>query len=593
MARQDDLPITERHVPHAVPHIPARSPHHLRSVDNQSCPMSFEQKSTILVILALLAGPATIRPTLAADAVQLTARRTAGQLTSVDYQIKLGGELKVNAGGKEITRQPIKVDADLEYHERILAIDEKLTPRRSIRHYITADARIDAGGRPSTSTLDAGRRLIVHQLGDQNRTMFSPLGPLLRDQLELIEVPGNSLTLDALLPGKSLNIGDHWTHGEDVVAALLGLEVVTSSDLQSKLVRREGDEVVLEAQGKVEGAMGGVFTQLKIEARYRFHTKHGWVSFFVMDIEEDRSIGHVSPGYDIAARVQVAVTPLAADDPELADDRLSKLTLTSTASMELLDYRSTEGGFQFHHDRKWHIMFDRSDTTVLRMVDQGELVAQCNISSLSDLETGKRRDLEGFQADIKTALADVIGDVVEAEHYQTDAGLDVLRVVVSGKVDELPLRWIYYHVSDDDGRRVAYVVTLEPKLDERLADSDRQFVEQLRFTSRPESVLAAQQGGEEAADSPAKETEDGLEHSPEAGPAAEVEADHQPHPSKEPESDTVASESRPATDVKQQLSQAPEPTAVENKDESSATARRTTNVKLPSHVGAIRGRLRR
>ena len=63
----------------------------------------------------------------------------------------------------------------------------------------------------------------------------------------------------------------------------------------------------------------------------------------------------------------------------------------------------------------------------------------------------------------------------------------MLRVVVSGvahgKPAEVPIRWIYYHLADRQGRQAAFTFTVEQELLDRFADADRPIVQSLRFES--------------------------------------------------------------------------------------------------------------
>ena len=43
---------------------------------------------------------------------------------------------------------------------------------------------------------------------------------------------------------------------------------------------------------------------------------------------------------------------------------------------------------------------------VLRFVDSGDLLAQCNISDLTPLPTGKQVGLEAFQQDVRRAIGE-------------------------------------------------------------------------------------------------------------------------------------------------------------------------------------------
>ena len=49
------------------------------------------------------------------------------------------------------------------------------------------------------------------------------------------------------------------------------------------------------------------------------------------------------------------------------------------------------------------------------------------------------------------------------------------------KATEVPIRWIYYHVADRQGRQVALTFTIEQERAEQFADADREIVRSLRF----------------------------------------------------------------------------------------------------------------
>ena len=75
-------------------------------------------------------------------------------------------------------------------------------------NYRRADAaiRIDKDG--VKPTLTSNRCLVGVKVEGSTVTMFSPEGPLSRDELDLIDLQGNSLLLDRLLPLERVAIGD-------------------------------------------------------------------------------------------------------------------------------------------------------------------------------------------------------------------------------------------------------------------------------------------------------------------------------------------------------------------------------------------------
>ena len=140
------------------------------------------------------------------------------------------------------------------------------------------------------------------------------------------------------------------------------------------------------------------------------------------------------------------------------------------------------------------MMVDRHDVTILRLIDQGELIAQCNTSSLPEFAAGKRVQLPEFQADIERVGQD-LGQFVEASQQQSEGGLRVLRAVVSGLASELPIQWVYYHISDDRGRQAALVFTMDAKVVEKFAGADQAMVGSLEPTdSAPPYSLTRRPG---------------------------------------------------------------------------------------------------
>ncbi|MCH9007895.1 hypothetical protein IIA29_07795 [candidate division KSB1 bacterium] len=107
---------------------------------------------------------------------------------------------------------------------------------------------------------------------------------------------------------------------------------------------------------------------------------------------------------------------------------------------------------------------------VLRMVDRGELLAQCNLSALPKVK--KPVTLAEFQRDVERSLGNNFGRFVSAAQNVNESGYAVFRVVVRGTVSQLPIQWIYYLVQDRRGHRVSLAFTLEQSLRERFAEAD-------------------------------------------------------------------------------------------------------------------------
>ena len=117
-------------------------------------------------------------------------------------------------------------------------------------------------------------------------------------------------------------------------------------------------------------------------------------------------------------------------------------------------------------------MNETADSLAMRLVDRGELVAQCNVTTLAPVKPGGQATLEKFQQDIERSLAKSFRRFLAASQSENDLGYTIYRVAAEGAVDELPIQWNYYLVADRQGRQTVFAFTLESDLVERLGAAD-------------------------------------------------------------------------------------------------------------------------
>ncbi len=329
------------------------------------------------------AAPKNTPPKNAAQ-VELKPLISAGDLQQVKLLFELDGNITLKAESAGPVTTPVKVKAQLSYVERTLeaAIPQKTTWSPSaVRYYETAQASITFREGVVQPTLRSDRRIVaVSAASSHDVALFSPLGPLNRDELDLIDVPANSLLIDGLLPWRAVSVGESWKASSDLLPALLGLDAVSNQTVMCKLDRVERNMAVIHATGSVSGASGGVSSEMAIAAKFTFDLTRKRTTWFAMSIKERRSVGHAQPGIEATARIQMTLTPRSTV-PTLHRDILADLNLKADAASRLLEFRSPSGGFELLLDRNWHVMIERQDVSILRLVDRGDLLAQCNISA--------------------------------------------------------------------------------------------------------------------------------------------------------------------------------------------------------------------
>ena len=429
--------------------------------------------------IALLLALTSARP-CAAQVVDLRPAPPASGHQQVRVVLEVEGKLKLNPDGKEVQHVPMKATAELQYVERTLHAAKGTTNLRAARYYQKAEAKIKLRETDLTNALRDDRRLIVLD-GEQPRPMlFSPLGPLTREELELIEAPASGVSLAALMPARPLKIGSSWEITSVAIERLLGLEAVNKHEVAAKLESVEKEVAIASLEGTVAGAVGGVSSDIELKGKLNFDLRKRTVTWLALAIKENRAIGHAQPGFEIMTTLRMVAAPCNAA-AEVGDKALTGLTTTADSGQALIELTVDKAGFQLAHDRRWRVMIERHDATILRLVDRGDLIAQCNISPLPAFTKGEELTLEGFQNDVKQALGKNVGEIVEAAQEAGEDGIAIQRVAVSGTAGELPIQWTYYHLSDEIGRRASLVFTIEGSLVERFAQIDRELISGFRF----------------------------------------------------------------------------------------------------------------
>jgi hypothetical protein len=406
---------------------------------------------------------------------------SADSLTRVEIVMQVGGEALLVSDGKK-TSLPMSVVANVTYDESLLSDGTSAARARALRYYDTANVAIKIAGGGQKPSLRPDRRLIFASRDGAAVRLVSPAGPLARDELDLIELPGSSLIIDEMLPKQPVAIGDTWTHSADLLAALLGLDATSDVEVTSRLEQVADGLAKVVLTGSLRGAAAGVGTQIELKAKYNFDLQSKRINYFALLVKEKRSIGHVGPGLDVVAKLLVKVTPIT-ESVHLTPEVIAQ-TATPTADQSLLEYEAPSRTFGFMYDRQWFVTSDEPNVAILRMIQQGELVAQCNISALRTVQ--KEITLAAFQQDIQRSLDKSFGQFLKAAEETTPEGYRVFRVVAQGEVSGLPIEWIYYLVKSADGEQMASLAfTLEPGLVERFASADREFLARLRFMTPP------------------------------------------------------------------------------------------------------------
>ena len=410
----------------------------------------------------------------------LKSGRQKGSTDLVETLLEVTGEaVQVNSDLKE-AKEKMEVVAGFRYEEcteQFSQTDQLV----SVRQYNLAKSKMKVGESVKMPELASELQTIVCTLDRDKVSLFSPHGSLRGEQLLLIEdIPGNTLTLDRLLPNTKIAIGESWKIGDAVLRSFLSVDAVLTSNVEAVLTSVADNMAMIEMVGDVSGIYLGATTEISVRAKLQFDLSAQRINWLGAMIEENRSIGHVGPGVELVAKLQVKISPL--DEPQaLTEAAMKKINTKPNAGVLQLMYDGGKGPWRFSHDRAWYVYQDDPQATVLRRLVNGDLIAQCNVADMGTVDLKTMTTLEKFQQDLIAGLGNNFGKVIAAEEYENERGFKIYKVLLEGTVDDLSLRWIYHLVTDKAGRQSVVVFVVEAAMIDQFGDADNALLEAYRM----------------------------------------------------------------------------------------------------------------
>jgi hypothetical protein len=437
-------------------------------------------KTSFKLLVSGLLAVNLVLDSAAAETFLFANGRRVGQIDKVTCQLEIGGEIVQFVDGKEKTDK-VGESHKLIYSEKTLAIAPG--GAKSARFYHEVDCSRKIGDDGQKLLLPDSRRLIGADATGQIAALFSPAGPLTQDEQITIDVLGNSLLLDGLLPDKPVAIGESWKHSDRFIAQMLWLDNVGQCDVQSTLREVTADVARFKIAGKALGMFKGTPSEIEIEGNYRYDRRRNRIDWLGVLVKEQRKSSPKAEGARVVARSQVLVIPRESC-PELSDSALKNVSFETTPDSLRTAYQAKHDNWAIAFDRCWNMYHDVADAVEMHLLDQGDIVAQCKISALPKTDPAKLVSLEAYQRELRAALEQVksFEAVVDSTESRTTDDYRILRVEIRGAASDLPMRWIYYHLADPQGRQAVFAIVVEEKLYDRLAQKDKALVQAFRFT---------------------------------------------------------------------------------------------------------------
>lgn len=430
-----------------------------------------------------------VAPSYATSAYLLAPELSKNDMAKVLVTLEVGGDLIVTEDS-QTKSLPLTVKGELRYVEQIVAWaakHDKVT--RSLRKYETATAKIQVDDAGLERQLPAEQCQIIADLRDNQATIAGANTVLTRDEYDLVNVVGNSLVINRLLPGRELADGESWEHQVETMQALLGMDHVAVCEVSSVVVGNENRQVQIRLAGTVHGTIDGAPTEMQLRGAYLFHQDRKRITKMNLAIKEKRTPNRVVPGLDVVAKVSVTVLPeKTGADKELLLGFSTESRDLATPLVDTLRYESAQAGYHFLYNRLWYVTAEQSDLVSFRSLHDGNSTAHCNITTLPARSAGRETSLAVFERDVRQTLGDSLETLKASTEWDSPQGYHCLGVVARGKVKEMPIEWRYYLIATPDKPRVSLVVTIDQTQLKQFNDADRQLIDSLELLDKPKTA---------------------------------------------------------------------------------------------------------
>lgn len=441
-------------------------------------------QDAIVVALFLSA----ISSTFAADKYKLEEPVDDARIFAVGMRVDVRGSVhfpKKLDVPEIMSTQPQTASAAISYRERrLLGPGEQAESLRSARDYETAECDIKVGDAKTFTKLPDPLKVVVAQGRVDGVELYALNGLMTDDELNLIRSPADTLALIALLPTGEVEVGDKWQVPGWAFQMLTGLDAVVKGELTCSLESAEKGAATVKLNGTIEGAAVGSYTEIKVTGQLKYDLEDKYIADVDFIQSEKRSIGPISPGFDITARVrmrrQPSKSPGRLGDQKVIDDA----TTEPVDAAKALRFESP-WNIAVQHGRHWHCCSVDEKVAKFRLMVEGNFIAECDMASIPPVKPGEHLAEAKFLADIRHSLGDRMKTLGKGEIVPSGDRKFIYRVTADGTSGERKVSWVFYLVADPTGRQASLMFTADTDVVEKLAKNDREIVDSLKFGPAP------------------------------------------------------------------------------------------------------------
>ena len=459
-----------------------------------SIPVSMRAQRSLLAIALAGLISLSIHSTPVHAATTLHEPEGSERTVLVSVTVTTSGSVFTAGVAEKSQKHPIVAEARFRFRERRLPSGGRDAGAfRAAREFEIAQLETTISGRKTDQVLPENNRVVVSSGAATGVWVYCPSGLLSRESMDLLELPGEPLALQALLPTEYVEVGAKWSPSPWAIQMLATVEAVQKSEMNCELLSLKAYIATIQIDGSILGQRYGANTDMKVSGQLTFDTKSQLITTAKLSYTIKANIGTVSPGID--AQVETIVTrQLTPTTGKLTDALLDTLPVSPPPEVEMLVFDAAPWTVQMLHDRGWHlfqaVLEGNSQVAIFRLMENGSLICQSNVAKLPTAAVGKHASLDQLEADIQKSLGKRLTSLKPREKMPSEDGRIIYRVVAEGQTTlagdkgavEVPMQWNYYLLAAPSGQQLSFVFSIEPKLLEQLQDRDLQMVQSVRFT---------------------------------------------------------------------------------------------------------------
>lgn len=386
---------------------------------------------------------------------------------------------------------PMRVQAHMDFFQRYTG---NATENQAIRYYREAKSSIKVDDGTTAAVLSNGNRHIVTRVvsGSARPIQVASLGDALQQsELDLLRNPGDPLTVPALVNRDNVAKGDRWDAPKKALGSFLAVDRVLKSNVQLSLKSIENGQAKIYFSGKVRADVDDVKTDIELSGLLVANLDERSISSVRLAMREQKKQGQLAPGFFGRTKIETRLSSVKSIK-QLSTPVIKQLTAGKKVQQRL-KWVSEAGRFQVKYDPSWRLIASEKEAAILRFLNEGESMAQCSIVRLASRPADNPLTLEKFKKEVTSIVtADKNARLKSAEQLKSRSGLNILEIQVTGVVEEIPLNWMYFHVSNNQGRCVTFVFTLEQELAVEVRPAARKLVSNLTFLVQKQSTVKSQ-----------------------------------------------------------------------------------------------------